>query len=116
MSWFSMVYSLMILDWILYVTVWPGFLALTTYHAWQGGNLEWVAIFYFGGYALWSVIAAMFLRKWRLPLLLPWIIMMDWVNRAIFIHAFFKAWSQPTVTSCKWDSPTRINTNGGTTS
>jgi cellulose synthase/poly-beta-1,6-N-acetylglucosamine synthase-like glycosyltransferase len=111
MSWFSFTYSLLIIDWFLYVVLWPTFLAIIGWRAYQGGDLDRAAMFYVLGYFIWVSIAALFLRKWRLPLLTPWIIAMDWINRWIFVHSFFKAWRQPTVESCKWDSPTRLSTS-----
>lgn len=107
LSWFSVAYSALILDWLLYVLVWPVFLAVIGWKAYQGNNLEWFILGYLGGYFIWCAIAGAFLRQWRLPLLMPWVLAIDWVNRVIFIHAFVKAWRQPVVDSCKWVSPTR---------
>lgn len=109
-SWFSFTYSLLIVDWFLYVTVWPALLAFVGWRAYQSGDLDRAAAFYVGGYFVWTCLFAVMLRKWRLPLLLPWIIALDWINRFIFIHAFVKAWRQPVVESCRWDSPTRLST------
>ena len=62
---------------------------------------------YFAGYALWAVIGAIGLRKWRLALMFPALVVVDWIQRVNFAHAFIKTVRQPVVESCTWASPTR---------
>ena len=114
LSWFSFTYSMLILDWVLYVLLWPAILVTVGWSAYQSDNILTFLGWYFGLYLLWCCVSGIFLRRWRLPLLMPWVVIVDWVNRVIFIHAFIKAWRQPVVESCKWESPARFNTQGGT--
>jgi cellulose synthase/poly-beta-1,6-N-acetylglucosamine synthase-like glycosyltransferase len=102
---FDLTYGMQILDWVTYVLLAP-ILALLA--LWKG----WVAPATLGeltlaGYGLGAVIAAAVLRKWRLAAMAPALILIDWLYRIIFLHAFVKTLRQPRVDSCRWDSPTR---------
>ncbi len=70
---------------------------------------------YLGGYVIWSIVGAIALRNWRLPILVPVLIFMDWAQRVVFVHAFWRAWRIPT-SECKWTSPTRHDTRKEVTS
>jgi biofilm PGA synthesis N-glycosyltransferase PgaC len=101
---FDVTYLGMMLDWVLYVLALPVLLALS--FAVTGDPVRSLA-YYVGGYVLWAVIGAIALRKWRLVLLAPALIAVDWVQRVNFVHAFVKTVRQPRVASCTWSSPTR---------
>jgi cellulose synthase/poly-beta-1,6-N-acetylglucosamine synthase-like glycosyltransferase len=110
-GWFRLTYIATILDWLLYVLFWPALLFFIGYHAIRDGR-QTASLFgavYLGGYMLLGLIAAIVLRQWRTFIMFPYFIAMDWVNRIVFIHAFFKALRQPT-SECKWDSPQRVST------
>jgi hypothetical protein len=48
------------------------------------------------------------LRKPRLLVLAPFLIVLDLVYRACMLHAFVKTLVTPTIESCTWVSPTRF--------
>lgn len=108
-SWFSLTYSALILDWFLYVLVWPIALAFVLTRAAASGQLGAALAIYMAGYLIWAIIGAIAVKNWRMPFLLPTLILMDWLQRAVFVHAFVRAWRVPT-SECKWDSPTRHDT------
>lgn len=108
-SWFSLTYSAMILDWLLYVVVWPLLLGFVLWRGWEEHQVGLVAAIYVGGYVAWAVIGAIAVRNWRLILMFPTLMFMDWMQRIVFVHAFGRAWRQPT-SDCKWDSPARQDT------
>jgi biofilm PGA synthesis N-glycosyltransferase PgaC len=109
LSWFSIAYSALILDWVLYVFFWPALLAWLVVDAVQTHHVLWTLGVYVGGYAIWELIGAVALRNWRMSLMFPTLIVMDWIQRGLFVHAFIKAWREPT-SECKWVSPTRHDT------
>ncbi len=104
-SWFDFWYLTLIADWCLYVLVWPLLFAFLLIQQWAEPRTLVVSIL--AGYLAWTTVAALALRKWRLVLLTPAIIVIDVLYRANFIHAVLKTIRQPTVESCRWDSPTR---------
>ncbi len=112
MSWFSVTYAAMILDWILYLLAWPALAVVVATTAWNtrgaSGLLTFLTI-YCAGYLLWATIGAIALRRWRLIPLFPMLIVVDWMLRANMVHAAIKAWRQPT-SECKWESPQRFST------
>jgi biofilm PGA synthesis N-glycosyltransferase PgaC len=108
-SWFSVAYSALIFDWILYVAVWPVALAFVMWRAWSVGSLGLALSIYVGGYIVWAAIGAIAVKNWRLPLMFPTLMFMDWVQRVVFVHAFFRTFRVP-VSECKWDSPARQDT------
>jgi cellulose synthase/poly-beta-1,6-N-acetylglucosamine synthase-like glycosyltransferase len=112
LTWFSISYSFLLLDWMLYVLAWPVFLAVVGWAAYRNGSLLEFTALYFGGYLAWSIVAAIALRRWRLVLMFPGLAAFDWLNRIVFAHAFGRAMRRPTVTTCVWDSPARLATAG----
>jgi biofilm PGA synthesis N-glycosyltransferase PgaC len=102
---FDAAYIGLIIDWVAYVVLWPVMLGLTAMYT-NMTPLRFVAT-YFAGYALWAVIGAIGLRKWRLALMFPALVVVDWIQRVNFAHAFVKTIRQPRVESCTWASPTR---------
>jgi cellulose synthase/poly-beta-1,6-N-acetylglucosamine synthase-like glycosyltransferase len=111
-SWFSVSYSALIVDWLLYVLVWPFVLAYVMWSAWAADRLGFAVGVYVGGYAVWAAIGAIAVKNWRLPLMVPVLMFMDWAQRAVFVHAFFRTCRIP-ISECKWDSPTRHDTRKG---
>lgn len=111
-SWFSLAYSALLFDWALYVFVWPVLTVYFAMRALDAGNLGWFVGAYLLGYAAWATIGAIVLRRWRLIPLMPLLIVFDWLQRVIFVHALIWSIRNPT-SECKWDSPTRIATKGG---
>jgi cellulose synthase/poly-beta-1,6-N-acetylglucosamine synthase-like glycosyltransferase len=101
---FDVTYLGLILDWILYVVAFPAILLATL--ALTNDPMR-VLVLYVAGYALWACIGAIALRKWRLALLVPALIVVDWVQRVNFVHALLKTMRQPRVASCTWTSPAR---------
>ncbi len=105
---FDVAYLGVILDWILYVALWPALLiagALGT-----GTDPLHLLVIYVLGYFAWAAIGAVFLREWRLIPLAPALLAMDWLMRVNFVHAFFKAIREPRTESCRWVSPARYQT------
>lgn len=107
-SWFDVAYLGLILDWLLYVLLWPALLliSLRATDLNLAGSLGLYAV----GYLAWAAAGAIALRRWRLIVLTPLIIVIDWIYRAIYVHAFIKTIRQPRVEHCVWDSPTRYET------
>jgi biofilm PGA synthesis N-glycosyltransferase PgaC len=101
---FDATYLGLIFDWILYVIALPVMFVIMFAVT---GNPVRAALFYVGGYVLWAMIGAIALRRWRLVLLAPALIAVDWIQRANFIHAFVKTIREPRVASCTWSSPKR---------
>ena len=76
------------------------------------GRLAFAVGLYLAGYLVWGVIGAIALRRWQLVLLFPFLLFMDWMQRAVTIHGFVKAIKEPTA-ECRWTSPPRFATAGG---
>ena len=115
MSWFSLSYSFLLFDWLLYVIAWPAFLAFTGWWAYRADNLPFVVALYLGGYFIWATIGAIALRRWRMPLLFWGLIVMDWVNR---VHLHPRILQGMEVPDCGnmclgFPDPTRIYTRKG---
>jgi biofilm PGA synthesis N-glycosyltransferase PgaC len=103
---FNITYMALILDWTLYILSAP----LTLFIMWQAGlkNLPFTLLLLMLGYAFWVTAAAIGLRKPRLVLFLPAIVLVDFLFRWIMVHGLIKALRQPTVESCVWSSPKRF--------
>ena len=106
-SLFDAAYVGLMLDWVLYVLIWPIMFVLVLA---MGASIPQTLAFYALGYAVWAAVAATVLRKWQLVLLVPALMVIDWLYRVVFIHAFVKTLRQPRVESCVWDSPARYDT------
>jgi poly-beta-1,6-N-acetyl-D-glucosamine synthase len=102
---FDITYLGLIFDWIVYVLALPVMLVLAFALA---GSPTRAALMYVGGYVLWAAIGAIALRRWRLVLMAPALIVVDWLQRVNFVHAFFKTIRQPRVERCAWSSPKRF--------
>jgi hypothetical protein len=103
-SWFDLWSLLLLCDWALYVLGLPALVALAVWHRWFSIELLMISVV---GNVVWTVPAALALRKWRLIPLTPALILIDVVYRAVFVHAFVKACREPRVTACRWVSPAR---------
>ncbi|HUQ64239.1 MAG TPA: glycosyltransferase family 2 protein [Acidimicrobiales bacterium] len=106
-SLFDVTFVLQILDWLMYVLLAPVLIVVALMQDWI--RPESLAVMSFVGYSIGTVIAAAVLRKWRLALMVPGLVVIDWIYRVVFIHAFFKTIRQPRVASCRWDSPSRYS-------
>jgi biofilm PGA synthesis N-glycosyltransferase PgaC len=103
-SLFDVTYLGLMLDWLVYVFAAPLLLAFTLVITRDPTR---AALLYTGGYVLWAAIGAIALKRWRLVLLAPALIVVDWIQRVNFVHAFCKTVRQPRVASCTWSSPKR---------
>lgn len=105
MTWFDYAYSVLILQWLLYVLSGPmAFVAI--WWAWEKNPLYILGVFI--GYILWGLVASIALRRVELLLLMPAIVAIDFIYRWIFVQALYEAWKEPTVEECRWESPARI--------
>ncbi len=104
---FDAAYIGLIFDWLLYTLITPAILAFLVVTnlddpAWLGH----IGLLYATGYAVWALIGAIALRKWRLFALWPALLVIDWISRVNLIHAAIKAVREPT-SECRWESPAR---------
>lgn len=106
-SWFDVAYLGVILDWVLFVFLWPLLLVATI--AFTDASVVESIGAYLVGYFAWSVVGAVALRRWRLVALFPFLIATDWLYRAVYLHALVKTIRQPVVDDCVWDSPARYS-------
>jgi cellulose synthase/poly-beta-1,6-N-acetylglucosamine synthase-like glycosyltransferase len=104
-SWFDVAYVGLIIDWLLYVVLWP-ILLVAGVVVGGAGVAESLAV-YVAGYAAWSIVGAIALRRWRLVALFPALMAIDWIYRVLFVHALIKTIRTPRVDSCVWESPAR---------
>jgi cellulose synthase/poly-beta-1,6-N-acetylglucosamine synthase-like glycosyltransferase len=104
---FDAAYVGLIVDWLLYALITPAILAylVATNHD-DPKRLVRIALLYAAGYAVWALIGAIALRKWRLFVLWPALLVIDWISRLNLVHAAIKAVREPT-TECRWEPPTR---------
>ena len=104
-SLFDVTYVMQILDWVMYVVLAPLLVLLALTRDWvEPATLGQLTL---AGYGAGAAIAAAVLGKWRLAVMTPALILVDWLYRIVFFHAFVKTVRQPRVESCRWDSPTR---------
>jgi biofilm PGA synthesis N-glycosyltransferase PgaC len=105
LSRFDTAYVLVMVDWLLYVLGGPMMVGLTT------AGLLWDPVWFLigvpVGYFVWTIPAAVCLRKWRLIPMTPLFIVIDWIYRVVFVHAFVRTLRQPLVPHCRWESPSR---------
>lgn len=104
-SLFDVTYLMQILDWVTYVVLAPLLVLLALWNDWVEPAM--LAKLTLAGYAAGAGIAALALRKWRLAAMAPALIVVDWLYRIVFMHAFVKTVRQPRVENCRWESPTR---------
>jgi poly-beta-1,6-N-acetyl-D-glucosamine synthase len=104
-SLFDVTYVMQILDWLMYVLLAPMLIFLALWYNWI--EPETFVKVTFLGYGVGAGVAAAVLKKWRLAAMAPALILVDWLYRIIFMHAFVKTIRQPRVETCRWESPTR---------
>jgi biofilm PGA synthesis N-glycosyltransferase PgaC len=102
---FDLAYLLLMADWLLYVIGGPVVLGLVLAGIWW--NPLWFLLGIWLGYFIWTIPAAVALKKWRLVPMTPVFIATDWLYRVVFVHALVKAIRQPSVEACRWESPPR---------
>jgi glycosyltransferase involved in cell wall biosynthesis len=104
-SLFDVTYVMQILDWVMYVLLAPLLVLVALGRNWvEPATLAELTLV---GYGVGAAVAAGVLRKWRLAAMAPALILVDWLYRIVFFHAFVKTVRQPRVESCRWESPTR---------
>lgn len=107
---FDLSYIGMMIDWLTFIVLMPFIIAfLVATNIDNPDRLKQLGIVYLLGYAAWATVGAIALRKWRLMLLFPLLLIIDWASRVNFIHAFCRTIKEPT-SSCKWESPERYET------
>lgn len=104
-SLFDVTYVMQIMDWVLYVVLAPLLVLLALWRNWV--EPDTLVTLTLAGYAAGAGIAAIALRKWRLAVMAPALVVVDWLYRVVFMHAFVKTVRQPRVENCRWESPTR---------
>ena len=78
---FDLAYVGLILDWLIYTLITPailGFLVATNVD--DPSRLGRIGLYYLAGYVAWSLVGAIALRKWRLLVLSPALLVLDWVR------------------------------------
>lgn len=105
-TWFSRVYLVLMLDWLIYAVLWPMLAIYIGYRAIDSGDYRFVG-FYLVGYVLWAALGALGTRRWPMVFMPFAFFVFDQLQRVIFIHALFKAWREPR-SPCIWKSPTRV--------
>ena len=103
--WFDVAYVLLVLDWCLYVFAAPTFVAMIALTG-RGDPVRF-ALWYAVGVFSWVAVAATATRSWRLLVMTPAIVVIDWIYRITFLHALARAIRQPRVEICRWESPAR---------
>jgi poly-beta-1,6-N-acetyl-D-glucosamine synthase len=106
-SWFDTAYLALLIDWFAYA-VEP--LAVVPLAWWLGRWFDplWFVVFYLGSSIGWIAVAACALRKPRLLVLAPAILVLDLLYRLTMVHAVIKTIRQPRIETCRWDSPERF--------
>jgi biofilm PGA synthesis N-glycosyltransferase PgaC len=104
---FKLSYMALTLEWVLYVASGP----LSIYIIARAGlhRLPIDLLLLCSGYMVWTVAAAISLRRPNLILFLPAIVIFDFIFRAVMVHGLIKAIRQRTVESCTWNSPKRLD-------
>ncbi len=72
----------------------------------------WFLVFFLAGSFAWICVAAIALRKPRLVVLAPALIVLDLIYRVAMMHALVKAILVPKIDVCRWDSPERFELDG----
>jgi biofilm PGA synthesis N-glycosyltransferase PgaC len=106
-SWFDTVYLAQIFDWIPYM-IEPLLLPLLAVLTRGWVDPYWFLALYLASSGGWIVIGAIALRKPRLIVLAPAIILLDLVYRVAMLHAIAKAIWRPRIKTCAWTSPPRF--------
>jgi poly-beta-1,6-N-acetyl-D-glucosamine synthase len=111
-SWFDLAYLALLLDWAPYMFE-PLLIPPVAFFLRSWIDPYWFLAYYLATSFAWIAIAAAALRKPRLVLLAPAIVLLDLVYRITMLHALVKTIAQPTIATCKWDSPSRFDLDEG---
>ena len=106
-SWFDTAYLLLLVDWLAYALE-PALIVPVAYWFKDWVNPLWFAVLYVATSSAWIAVAAGALRKPRLVLLIPAILVLDLVYRIAMLHAVAKTALRPRIETCSWDSPSRF--------
>jgi biofilm PGA synthesis N-glycosyltransferase PgaC len=107
-SWFDLAYLALLVDWLPYMLE-PFAIIPIAYFLSGWIDPIWFVVFYLGTSLLWIGFGAIALRKPRLFLLAPAILVLDLIYRVTMLHALAKAIVKPTTDVCRWDSPERFS-------
>ena len=105
-SWFDVAYLALLIDWAPYMLE-PLLFAPAAYLLRDWIDPIWFLVWYLGSSFAWMAVAAAALRKPRLLVLAPVLVVLDLVYRFAMLHALVKALRQPRSVA-KWDSPARF--------
>ncbi|MFN8015023.1 MAG: glycosyltransferase family 2 protein [Acidimicrobiia bacterium] len=92
----------------IFYWLWPLYMVMLFSTVTQ--NIALALAWYFAGYGLLGIFGAIILRKWRMLIVWPTLIIYDINWRIALMHGFIKALRKPTVKKATWVSPTRVNT------
>lgn len=106
-SWFDFAYLALLIDWLPYM-IEPLALVPVLYFLSTWINPLWFLVAYLVTSMIWISIGAIALRKPRLVVLAPAILLLDIVYRITMLHAIVKTIVQPRIAVCRWDSPERF--------
>jgi biofilm PGA synthesis N-glycosyltransferase PgaC len=107
LSWFDVAYLALLLDWAPYMLE-PVLIVPVAFFLRGWIDPVWLLLFYLGASFAWMGVAAAALRRPRLLVLAPVLVLLDAVYRVAMLHACVKAIVTPTTETCTWDSPTRF--------
>jgi cellulose synthase/poly-beta-1,6-N-acetylglucosamine synthase-like glycosyltransferase len=107
-SWFDIAYLALLLDWLPYMLE-PLLLPPVAILLSSWIDPLWFLLYYLAASLAWIVAAAVALRKPRLIVLSPAIIVLDLVYRVAMFHAVVKTILIPRIAVCRWDSPPRFD-------
>ncbi len=103
---FEILYTILIAHWVTYLLGLP-FLIYLAIAQGPAVALYLVLARWFLFY-IFLMVASVQMRHYHLLLFAPALIVLDLLFRFIWIHSVVKTIQQPTVESCKWDSPARV--------
>src|SRR6266508_124269 len=106
LSWFDFAYLALLIDWAPYMLE-PLLFAPAAYLLRDWIDPIWFLVWYLGSSFAWMAVAAAALRKPRLLVLAPVLVVLDLVYRFAMLHACIKAIREPR-SAAKWDSPERF--------
>jgi cellulose synthase/poly-beta-1,6-N-acetylglucosamine synthase-like glycosyltransferase len=106
-SWFDAAYLALLIDWLSYALE-PLVILPVAFFLRGWIDPVWFVLFYVATSSLWIATAATALRKPRLFVLTPAILVLDLVYRGLMLHAIVKTLREPKTETCKWDSPVRF--------
>jgi poly-beta-1,6-N-acetyl-D-glucosamine synthase len=106
-SWFDLAYLALLIDWLPYML--EPFVFIPVAYLLRGWiNPLWLIGAYLATTMVWISVGAVALRRPRLIVLAPAILLLDLVYRLTMLHALSKAIFKPRVEHCRWDSPERF--------